>query len=391
MADLRQRSFQQNHSLFALAPNFRIVKVGKADAKWTTDNLRTLESFVVASENMYPSIGRWFKEKVVPGLKASERIAYVAYEGEATIASAILKLGAKSKFCHLRIHREFQDLDLGRMFFTQMTLEARHYAKEIHFTLPESLWCAKQHFFESFGFKSPDKAYRQYRSGDAELSCSAPLAVVWRSALEGLPDLAAKFSPSGFSLDNRILISIKPKYVERIIAGTKPVEVRKRFSERWLGCRAVLYGSHPLSSLVGEATISAISVGTPAQIWSTYGPRIGVERREFEEYSSASSELSAIELSEVTPYMEPVSLAQLSHLINSDLRPPQSFCELRPERANPWTAAVAVASLLHGGFQCLRVAPETTVEQEHSRTGHNVLGPSMTIKEVHRETVRNSA
>jgi predicted transcriptional regulator len=374
MADLRQRNFQQNHSLFALAPNFRIVKVGKADAKWTTDNLRTLESFVVASENMYPSIGRWFKEKVVPGLKTSERIAYVAYEGEATIASAILKLGARSKFCHLRIHQDFQDLDLGQMFFTQMTLEARHHAKEIHFTLPESLWCAKQHFFESFGFKSPDKAYHQYRSGDAELSCSAPLAAVWHCARERLPDLAAKFSPSGFSLDNRILISIKPKYAERIIAGTKLVEVRKRFSQRWLGCRAVLYGSHPLRSLVGEATISTISWGSPAQIWSTFGPRIGIERREFEEYAGSCSELSAIELGDVTPYAEPVGLAQLSHLTNTDLRPPQSFCKLKPERSDPWTAAVAVASLLHGGFGCFRVAETGTPGQrERSCTGQNNL------------------
>lgn len=380
MAQLRKRSFQQNHSLFPLAPKFRIVKVGKADAKWTTDNLQALRSFVVASENMYPGIERWFKEKVIPGLRTSERIAYVAYEGEAAIASAVLKLGTRSKFCHVRIHQEFEDLDLGQMFFTQMTLEARHHAKEIHFTLPESLWYAKQHFFESFGFKCPNKAYRQYRTGDAELSCSAPLAVVWRSARERLPDLAAKFSPSGFSLNNRILISIKPKYADRILAGTKLVEVRNRFSQRWLGCRAVLYASRPLSSLVGEATISAISRGSPAEIWSTYGSRIGVECQEFEEYAGSSGELSAIELDDVTPYLEPVSLAQLSHLTNADLRPPQSFCELKPDRSHPWTAAVAVASLLHGGFECFRTAgapdlpPQPVKPPSFHRTGPTPAG-----------------
>ena len=86
---------------------------------------------------MYPGIGQWYSDKVLPGLKTSERIGYVAFEDERPIASAVLKKGERAKFCHLRIHEDFRDLDLGQMFFTQMTLEARHIAKEIHFTLPE--------------------------------------------------------------------------------------------------------------------------------------------------------------------------------------------------------------------------------------------------------------
>lgn len=353
-ADFKRLSFQQNGSLFALAPRFRILQIGKNDARRITDELQTLRSFIVASASMYPNIDRWFDQKVVPGLKDSERVAYLGYESEEPIASAVLKLGARSKFCHLRVHQDFRDLDLGQMFFTQMTLEARHLAKEIHFTLPESLWYAKSHFFESFGFRSPGRAHRQYRSGDPELSCSAPLEVVWQAALKRLPNLVAKFSPAGFPLDKRILISVKPKYVERIVACAKPVEVRKRFSQRWLGCRAVLYGSHPLSSLVGEATIAAITCGTPERIWSVYGPRIGAERSEFDAYVASSEEVSAIELTDVTPYLAPVGLAQLSHLTGSELRPPQSFCDLRLGGSSPWTAAVAVATLLHGRFDYVR-------------------------------------
>jgi predicted transcriptional regulator len=356
MESFRQFSFVQNHNLFPLAPVFRIIEIKSEDAKRATDNLRTLQALIVANESAYPHIARWFKDKVVPGLKASERVAYVAVEGEKPIASAVLKLGTRSKFCHLRIHRDFQDLDLGQMFFTQMTLEARHRAKEIHFTLPESLWCARSHFFESFGFKSPSKAFHQYRSGDPELCCSAPLASVWRAALGRLPNLVAKFSPAGFSLDSRILISIRPRYVERILAGTKVVEVRKRFSRRWLGSRAVLYGSRPLSSLVGEATIAAITCGSPSHIWSVYGQRIGAGWQELEEYAGSCDEISAIELADVAPYISPVDLTQLSHLTKMDLRPPQSFCDLRLDRSSPWTSAVAVATLLHGRFDYMRAS-----------------------------------
>jgi predicted transcriptional regulator len=354
MARFKQLSLEQNYSLFPLASRFRIAEVDGGDARRITDNLRTLKTLVVASAPMYPNIERWFESRVVPGLRASERIAYVAFEGEKPIASAVLKLGARSKFCHLRIHEDFQDLDLGQMFFTQMTLEARHHASELHFTLPESLWCSRQGFFESFGFESPMRAHHQYRPGDPELSCSAPLATVWDAALQRLPSLIAKFSPAGFSLDNRVVISVRPKYVERIVAGTKLVEVRRRFSRRWLGCRAVLYGSHPLSSLVGEATISAISCGSPERVWSEHGPRIGAEWNEFEAYVGSCAEVTAIELADVTPYIAPVGLAQLSYLTKADLRPPQSYCGLGSEWSSPWTKAVAVATLLHGRFDYLR-------------------------------------
>jgi len=357
MVEHRQLSFQD--SLFPLATRFRIVKIAADDARGRTDDFNTLKSLVVTSDEMYPRIGNWFAEKVTPGLELGHRIAYVAHEAEKPIAAAILKLGSRSKFCHLKIHENFQDIDLGQMFFTQMTLEARHYAKEIHFTLPESLWSAKQKFFESFGFKSPTKAHSQYRSGDEELSCSAPIGVVWQAALARLPNLVAKFAPAGFSLDNRIVISIKPKYLDRIVAGTKLVEVRKRFSRRWLGCRAVLYGSHPLSSLVGEATISAITIGSPASIWSKYRERIGAEWREFDEYAGKCLEVSAIELADVAPYIAPVGLAQLSHLTQKDLCPPQSFCELRPDSSNSWPEAVAIATLLHGRFDYLKTGAQS--------------------------------
>ncbi len=348
MADFRQ------HSFFPLAPKFRIVRIDEVDARRTSDNLLSLRSLLAGCEDMYPGIDRWFTTKVIPGLKTSERIAYLAYEGENQIASAVLKLGKRSKFCHLRIHQDFQDLDLGQMFFTQMTLEARHLAKEIHFTLPESLWSGKRRFFNSFGFQRPVKARRQYRTGDPELACSAPLPVVWKAALGRLPELMEKFSPAGFSLDNRLLISMKPKHVESIFAGAKRVEVRKRFSRRWLGCRAVLYGSHPLSSLVGEATIANITRDEPEQVWSAFGPRIGAGRREFEAYAGSSEEVSAIEFTDVAPYLSPVGLAQLSHLVKSELRPPQSYCNLRADSSSGWTGAVAVAALLHGRFQYVK-------------------------------------
>src|SRR5439155_22534 len=136
-----RHSHQETGTLFPLEGKFRILELGRSDACGWSDHVKVLKELLVANEDMYPNIDRWFTAKVVPGLRSSQRIAYVGYEDEKPIASAVLKLGMRSKFCHLRIHKDFQDLDLGQIFFTQMTFEARHHAKDLHFTLPESLWC----------------------------------------------------------------------------------------------------------------------------------------------------------------------------------------------------------------------------------------------------------
>jgi predicted transcriptional regulator len=351
MRPLKQHKNEQPGLLFPLASSFRIVRLGRDEALKWTDDMGVLRSLVRASEDMYPDIRRWFSDKVVPGLKSEKRIAWVAYEGEQAIASAVLKLGERSKFCHLKIQQNFQDMDLGQMFFSQMAAESRHDAKEIHFTLPESLWAERHGFFESFGFSSAKKAGKQYRRSEAELACSAPFETVWSSVVSRLSELAPKFVVGGYSLDNRILVSIKPKYAGRILAKTKLVEIRKKFSRRWVGCRAVLYASSPLKALVGEATIASVTSGSPADIWSQFGESVGCSADEFRAYAGSRPEVNAIELCDVIPYREPIGLAQASFLVREDLAPPQSFCDLRlDEGDSPWVRAVSVASLLHGRF-----------------------------------------
>ncbi|MGH2639690.1 MAG: hypothetical protein ACRDF4_10510 [Rhabdochlamydiaceae bacterium] len=329
------------------------MKLGAADARRNSDELKTLTNLVSSSEDMYPSIHRWLQEKVIPGLKSSERTAWVAYEDEEPIAVAILKLGKEAKFCHLRIKRDFQDMDLGQLFFTQMTLETRHIAKEIHFTLPESLWETKASFFQSFGFARAAKSSRQYRTGEEELICSAPHEVVRLAALERLPALAKKFNVGGYALGGDLLVSMKPRYAERVLSGSKMVEIRRKFSERWIGCKAVLYSCRPQKALVGEATVYAITRGTPEDIWTRFHAHLGCTSNEFSAYVGQAIEVSAIELNDVFHYKEPVSLSQISYLLGleEDLRPPQSHFDLRLDRNHSgWAKAAAVASVLHGRF-----------------------------------------
>ncbi|MGD0942383.1 MAG: hypothetical protein ABR905_22035 [Terracidiphilus sp.] len=357
MAQLKQRKSALKGDLcellFPPTPSFRVVEIGAFHAHKQTDELKTLERLLVANDEMYPGIGRWYLDKVVPGLKNYERVAYIAFEDETPIASAVLKRGDHAKICHLRINENFRDLDLGQMFFSQMTLEVRHTAKEIHFTLPESLWSEKAEFFKSFGFSDAVIASRQYRHGQAEFACSAPVSLVWSKVVEKLPHLADKFSPGGCSLANKLVMSIHPEYADRIFNKRKRVEFRKKFSVKWRGCKAVVYGTKPLGALMGEVTLRNVTYGTPEAIWEAFGSMGGCTREEFSGYAGSSDGVYAIELSDVTPYVSPIALAQVSLLINEDLRPPQSFSSIKIDSDGPWGKAISVAGLLQGKF-CIR-------------------------------------
>ncbi len=170
-------------------------------------------------------------------------------------------------------------------------------------------------FFKPFGFVRVAKSLRQYRNGDTELVCSAPHTVVRIAALDRLPALARKFNVSGYSLGGDLLVSIKPQHAERILKGSKVVEIRKRFSEKWIGCKAVLYSSNPQKALVGEATVRSVTSGAPADIWSRFHASFGCTSNEFAAYVGSAVEVSAIELDDVFPYKHPISLSQISHLL----------------------------------------------------------------------------
>ena len=53
----------------------------------------------------------------------------------------------------------------------------------------------------------------------------------------------------------KILLSIKPRYVEQILAGRKQVEYRKRIPQEDGVRQVLIYASHPLKKVVAEFTV----------------------------------------------------------------------------------------------------------------------------------------
>lgn len=322
-----------------------IRRVGPEDANRGTDLAFLLKDRLLAHQEMYPSIGRWVDEKVLPGIKTGERLGYVGFQGDRAVLTAVIKKGKQAKFCHLSIDQGFQGNELGQLMFVLMSAEVHSIAKEIHFTLPESLWHSERSFFQSFGFGTAKIAKHQYRLFEEELRCSAPIAVVWKSALAKLPRLLTNASISGFDLGDGIVLSVQERFAKSIMNGTKTVELRRRFSNRWAGREASVYASGGSGCLYGLVKIDRVTRESPDDVWVRFAAELDCSLSEYREYVGDRSTIYALHLTHPKPYQAPVTLSQLSYLVGHHLTPPQSYSCYSPD--NKWGTALSVAALLH--------------------------------------------
>jgi predicted transcriptional regulator len=345
--------------------NLRIIRITPDDVARRSDTFNTFRNTVIENEVSYPLIGKWLDQKVASGIRSTERTAYIGLIDEQPVATAVVKKGHDSKFCHLKLSDNLRDQNVGELFFALMALEVRSFAQDVHFTLPESLWAEKAEFFRGFGFEEPTFASRQYRLIDSELRTTTSFAQLWRSALGKLPKLA-RLTVAGHSLASGLLLSIAPRYATQIMNGEKSVEIRRRFSAKWIGSRVVIYSTAPTRTILGEATIRDVITEDPDLAWCAFKGSLGCSHHEYLDYVRGCKKVFALMLGDVTPYREPIPISQLEHLIDASLQAPQSYCTTED---NDWSLATAVAALLHGSLRTTTRSADTvsTVPDSHSR------------------------
>jgi predicted transcriptional regulator len=115
-----------------------------------------------------------------------------------------------------------------------------------------------------------------------------------------------------------VLLSIRPEYVERILDGSKRVELRKtKISPdvRYV----VVYSTSPVKRVVAFFKVAAIVQDAPRAIWARYGNVSGVSYAFFQQYYANARHAIAIEVEEVFPLQSPVQLCEL----DDALSPPQ--------------------------------------------------------------------
>jgi predicted transcriptional regulator len=81
-----------------------------------------------------------------------------------------------------------------------------------------------------------------------------------------------------------IVISVQQKFVERIVAGKKAAELRRRAPRIQPGCRVWIYTKAPEAVISICVTVDRIVTGSPQDIWQSHRSDLGVSLDEFEDY-----------------------------------------------------------------------------------------------------------
>ena len=119
----------------------------------------------------------------------------------------------------------------------------------------------------------------------------------------------------------KVLLSIKPEFVEKIFNGEKKFEYRKVLFKNNEVNRIVIYASSPVKKVVGEFEIGEILHTTKNELWESTQEKSGITKEFFDDYFSEKEFAYAIEIKEIKQYQEPKSLKEDFKILNA----PQSF------------------------------------------------------------------
>ena len=86
-----------------------------------------------------------------------------------------------------------------------------------------------------------------------------------------------------------VLLSVRPRFADALLDGTKTVEMRRRPMRLHAGTLCLLYSSSPTRALTGALSVAGVDHGTPDELWRRHGPRTAVTRDEYDDYLDGRS------------------------------------------------------------------------------------------------------
>ena len=121
-----------------------------------------------------------------------------------------------------------------------------------------------------------------------------------------------------------VVLSVKPVYSEKILDGSKTVELRRRFPvSAPNGALAYIYSTSPVKAMVGTASIRDVLKLPVKQIWAEFEKSAFIERNHFEKYFEGLDFGFALMFDDVKSFSRPLPLSELREKFGFE--PPQSF------------------------------------------------------------------
>lgn len=119
----------------------------------------------------------------------------------------------------------------------------------------------------------------------------------------------------------KVLLSIKPEFVNKIILGEKKFEYRRKIFKKDVES-VIIYASSPCKKIIGEFIIEEILADDPKILWSKTSKFSGVKKDFFVNYFKNSEIGYAIKIGTLELYKDPFDI---KFFVNT---PPQSYVYL---------------------------------------------------------------
>lgn len=120
----------------------------------------------------------------------------------------------------------------------------------------------------------------------------------------------------------RVLMAIKPQYVEKIFSGEKLYELRRKIFKKDVKT-IVVYASSPIMQVIGEVDIEQIISDSPFNIFEKFKENICISQQDYFDYFINSDIAYAIKIQKVRKYSNPKRLNEFGIK-----RAPQSYIYL---------------------------------------------------------------
>lgn len=124
--------------------------------------------------------------------------------------------------------------------------------------------------------------------------------------------------------DRMVVLSLKPRFAEAILAGVKTVELRRTEPKIKTPTLALLYAASPIQSLIGTCIVTSVWSAELEVLWHKHGHEASLSYHEFQQYFKGVDEGTALTLAEPRAFNQRVPLQDL-RAKRKGFRPPQSF------------------------------------------------------------------
>jgi len=276
--------------------SFIINKETSADYKFSY--FAQIRKFLSGLTCNYPHFEEWL-EHVLDMTGTDERTIIICEHDKRIAGLAILKnTNDEKKICTIRVAEAYRRQGIG----TFLINEARKILHEDYplLTVSDEHIGVFRKFLSRFGFEQKSQVKSVYQYGHDEFYFNKPYQ------------------------RECVLMSIKPKFAEKIMNGEKKVEFRKIcFGD---GIRRVyIYSSSPKKKIIGYFEVDRIVTASPTELWQYFQAWGGINRYDYDSYFKKKKFGHAILIKRAVRLRTEISL---NDVMNRAYKAPQNYHNL---------------------------------------------------------------